>query len=188
MADPRSVERERQGYAAQLAEGMRLSNKDIFRQVQLEKQELAQRAALEKQTYDVMIDEFIQQQAVAMDHQTNLNIMRLQQGAVARKSELEQQAVRLKSEYEMKRAEEDMHGRRLEIDKSFQELHVPVAKAAGEVNAQRAAHGMPPCTKRPQDPIAPHMTAVPAVLSDWWATSGYAAPALAGPLAQPARG
>jgi len=168
------VERERQGHAAQLAAGTSRSHQDINRQVQLDKQELCQRAALEKQTYDVMIDEFVQQQALAMDHETNVNIMRLQQGAVARKAELEQQAVRLKADYEVKKAEEDMHIRRLEIDQSFKESHVPVERAAGQVNAQRAAHGMAPCTKRPQDPIVPHSNSVPAVLNDWFATTGCA--------------
>jgi len=162
---------------------MRQSNQDIQRQVQLDKQELAQRAALEKQTYDVRIDQFVQAQALAMDHQTNLNIMRLQQGAVGRKAELEQQAVHLKAQYEVKKAEEDMNIRRLEIEESFKDLGFPVTRAAGEVNAQRAAHGMPPCMKRPQDPIVPHLTSLPSVLSDWFATYGYAAPAMAVPLA-----
>lgn len=186
MVTLRDVEQQKRGYAEQLEKRLLEARQEVKRKVQLEQQELAQRAALEKQSYDVMIDDFVGQQALAMDHQTNLAIMRLQQEAVAQKLTLEQQAVALKAQYEEKKAEEDMMNRRMEIEKQFLENHAPTALLTREVNAQRASHGMAPCTKRPQEPVnAAHslMTTVPPLLKDWWTSNppsyAYVSPAMA---------
>jgi len=182
MVTPQSVDQQRQGYAAQLAANLKQASLDIARQVQIEKQELAQRAALEKANYDVMVDQFVRQQALAMDNQTNLEICRLQQSAVGEKSKLEQQAVALKMEYENKKAEEDMYQRRFLIETEFLEQNAPLATTAQKLSASMAAHGMQPTTKLPQIPVVPHLCPVPGVLQDYWARFGYAAPSLVVPM------
>lgn len=110
----------------------------------MEKQELAQRAALEKANYEVMMDQFIQEQALAMDQQTNIEIMRLQQAAVAEKSQLETEAVGLKMAYEERKAEEDMMLRQFEIERQFREQTAPLTAEAEKVQTSMAAHGMLP--------------------------------------------
>jgi len=179
MVNVRSIEKQRQVFAAQLADTMKRTSHEIARQVQSEKQELAQRAALEKKHYDVMMDQFVQEQALAMDEQTNLEIMRLQQEAVAQKAKLEEQAVILKMEYENKKAEEDMLIRRFEIERQFLDMNGPLRADVQEIQSVMAAHGMLASARRPQDPIAPHLCGVPDVLNNWWRAHGCNTPSVA---------
>jgi len=158
MVDPDSVEQQRQGYAKALASNLEKASQEIAKQVQGQKQELAQRAALEKANYEVMMDQFIQQQALAMDQQTNLEIMRLQQAAVADKSHLEKEAVGLKMAYEERKAEEDMMLRQFEIERQFREQTAPLTAEAEKVQTSMAAHGMFPGKS----------VAEPSMRRDWW--------------------
>jgi len=184
MVDPITVEHQRKAFAAQLAAKLKQASQDIARQVQLEKQELAQRAALEKKNYDVNMDQFVQQEALAMDFQTNMDIMQLQKAVVNEKTRLEEQALVMKMDYETKKAEEDMLRRRYEIEKQFLEQNVPLAAAAQELQTSIATHGFVPRSKLPQEPVAPDISAVPNVLDAWWKAYGYAAPSLAVPMIQ----
>merc|ERR1712146_526075 len=66
MVDPAAIDKQRQRYAQALAARMKEESQGIAKRVQLEKKELAQRAALEKKNYEVVMDQFVQQQALAM--------------------------------------------------------------------------------------------------------------------------
>lgn len=182
MVDPFTIAQERQARTVQLEGNLRQAGLDIARQVQMEKQELAQKAALEKANYDAMVDQFVQEQALLMDQQTNMDILRYQQAAVAEKSRLEQHAVALKTEYEARKAEEEMMNRQYVITTEFFERNVPLFSTVQDLRSKMAAHGMPPSTKRPQDPVVPHLCPVPAVLNDFWTQYGYVAPSLAVPF------
>merc|ERR1711865_958113 len=182
MVDPGSIAQQRLNFSKQLVVNLKEASIEIARNVQVDKQQRAQRAALEKANYDVIVDKFIQEQALAMDIQTNMDIMRLQQAAVAEKFRLEQQAVALKMEYEAKKAEEDALKRKFLIETEFLEQSSSLVQNASKLQSSMAAHGMQPSTRSPAEPIVPHLCPVPPVLADYWARYGYAAPSLAVPM------
>lgn len=173
-----------------------MAQEEIARQVQSEKQELAQRAALQKAHYDVMMDQFIQQEAREMDRQTNRQIMFFQKAAAAEKARLEEQAIAVKREYEGRKAEEEMLTRQYEIDRGYYERNEPLSTAAQQVRTTMAAFGMPiPYLQYLQSggatlmaPLPPSLLhcetfdkvgAMPAPLNEWWTSRGFAAPVMA---------
>jgi len=158
MVDPESVEKQRQAFAVAISSNYEKASQEIAKQVQVEKQELAQKAALEKANYEVMVDQFVQQQALAMDQQTNIEIMRLQQAAVADKSVLEREAVGLKMAYEERKTEEDMMLRQYELERQFREQTATLTAEAEKVQTTMAAHGMLPAKS----------LAEPSMQRDWW--------------------
>jgi len=158
MVDPESVEKQRQAFADAISSNYEKASQEIAKQVQAEKQELAQKAALEKANYEVMVDQFVQQQALAMDQQTNIEIMRLQQAAVADKSQLEREAVGLKMAYEERKTEEDMMLRQYELERQFREQTATLTAEAEKVHTSMAAHGMLPAKS----------LAEPSMRRDWW--------------------
>jgi hypothetical protein len=124
----------------------------------MEKTELARQAAAAKAHYNLQIDTALQQQARALDEQTNAQMLQLQEMAVQQKSALEGQAAGLKLEFEQRKAQEDMMIRQYEIQKQYYQAQLDLQGKMQQLQPPPAP-GVPPGAP----PMAPAMMPIPSM-------------------------
>jgi hypothetical protein len=119
--DPASVEQQKAQYAASLEAQLKAQSEELTKQSDIEKKLLAEQAAAAKAHFNLQVDTALQQQARALDEQTNAAMLAVHEKAVQQKSALENQAAGLKMEFEQKKAQEGMLIRQYEIQKQYYE-------------------------------------------------------------------
>jgi hypothetical protein len=148
--DPVSVEQQKLQYAASLEARLKSQTDELTKQSDLEKKILAEQAAAAKAHFNLQVDTALQQQARALDEQTNAAMLAVHEKAVQQKSALEGQAAGLKLEFEQKKAQESMMIRQYEIQKQYYEKQM-------QLQSQMSQLGPRP----PGMPVVPGMATVP---------------------------
>merc|ERR1719162_2496634 len=144
--DPVAVEQQKVAYAKSLEQQLKAQSEEVAKRSDSEKQALVQQAAQSKAHFNLQIDTALQQQARALDEQTNAQMLALQEAAVQQKSTLEGQAAGLKLEFEQKKAQEDMMIRQYEIQKKYYEANQKLQAQLQQVAPQQPqqVQGPPP--------------------------------------------
>jgi hypothetical protein len=123
---------------------LKAQSDELTKQSDIEKKLLAEQAAAAKAHFNLQVDTALQQQARALDEQTNAAMLAVHEKAVQQKSALENQAAGLKMEFEQKKAQEGMLIRQYEIQKQYYEKQMQLESQRQSLAPRPPMGIMPP--------------------------------------------
>lgn len=127
LADPDTVQKEKEKYARDLDEQLRRGVEVLGEAHRWQTGDLHARAKQEQTRYNLAVDQKVKQQELLLSQEYNEKLMKLQQVAQAKRAELELQATGLMLEFQQRKVQEEFLVQQVSIQQQHQEAQKRLA-------------------------------------------------------------